>query len=438
MKPRKQKEIDIEDYYSIRIRPMWVGLRQESWAFWWLCIYIFIEYVRPQSIYPEIAFIPWAQLSLIMAFGCLFLDKSVQWVNSKENGLFILLFLIVVLTSIFAFHPFIAWSKFDRVLNWIIVYFLVITVVNTEKRFFILLLLFLLVNFKMSQHGFRSFVSRGFSFAGWGVKGAPGWFANSGEFGIEMTIFVPLSLAFILALKERWGRFKKLFFYLMPVTGLFTIAATSSRGAQLAILGVGLWYLLKNRVGFKAVAWLLIIGLVLYALIPDEQWSRFETMGEDNTSAQRLAYWKYGIEVMSDRPLLGIGHANWIDYCWFMTDGIGPMNICQEAHNTLIQAGTEHGIPGLIVYLLMVIQAFSINSRTRALASDSGNRLILYITHGLDGGLIGYLISSFFISALFYPFFWIQMAIIVALHQVARRNQSKTAEIIRLSVADAR
>ena len=80
-------------------------------------------------------------------------------------------------------------------LTWVLVYFLTISIVNTEKRMIIFLLFYFLFNFKMSQHGTISWASRGFSFAGWGLVGSPGWFRNSGEFAIQMIIFGSLAIA---------------------------------------------------------------------------------------------------------------------------------------------------------------------------------------------------------------------------------------------------
>jgi O-antigen ligase len=400
-----------------------MGLKQESAAYWWLCIYIFFEYVRPQAIYPAISIIPWAQISLLLAIATAFRDPSLKWVKNPESNLLILFLIVVLLSSLFAFSPSISWGKIDLVFNWVIVYILIVTIVNTEKRFLVFLLLFLLVSFKMSQHGFRSFASRGFSFAGWGVRGAPGWFSNSGEFGIQMTIFVPLAIAFIMALKDYWGRYKRWFFYLMPFTGLVTIVATSSRGAQLAIAGIGVWFLLKSRMGIKALISILVLGWALYMVVPQEQMERFTTMGEDSTSLQRIDYWNFGLDTVREHPVLGIGLANWTYYCWFMNpEGLGPQKKCERAHNSFIQASSELGMAGFVVLLLMIMFIFILNARTRHYSRNSENKFILYISHGLDGGLVGFMISGFFISALFYPFFWMQLAMTVALHEVSRNQ----------------
>lgn len=420
-----QTTVDITDYYAVKPKAIWRGLKQESAAFWWLCIYLFLEYIRPASLYPVIDILPWTQLALLMVCIYAFYDKTIRRVHSTGNVLILLFFTIVLLSSVFAFRPSVSWGAIDIPVNWVILYFLIITIVNTEKRFFVFVLLFLLVNFKMSQHGFFSFARRGFSYTGWGVTGSPGWFRDSGDFGIAMAVFFPLAAAFALALKKYWGRYKKWFFYFLPITGMVTIVATSSRGAQLGMLATGVWFLLKRRGGLKAMVGIIIVGWVLYAILPERMLEEYQTAGEDNTSIDRLAHWAFGMDVVEDNPVLGIGYKNWLDYCNFMNPyGLGTRSTCRLPHNTYIQAASELGVTGFFIYVWMALLMFRINARTRNNAKQIGNPFVNYLAHGLDGGLVGYLVSTIFFSELFYPDFWVQFAMIVALHEVSKKQLS--------------
>ena len=420
---QKKVSTNIEDYYSINIKSMWEGLKQEGAAFWWLCIYVFFEYVRPQKIYPVIDVIPWAQITLLLAVVMAYQDKSIQLPKNPMNTLFVLFYGIVFLSIIFAFNPAISLEAINTVINWLIIYYLVISIVNSEKRFLIFILLFLLVSFKMSQHGFRSFAMRGFSFAGWGVSGSPGWFQNSGEFGIQMVIFTPLSIAFILALRKYWSKVKRFIFYLFPVTGFFSIIATSSRGAMLGIAVVAVWFIIKSRIGFKTLIIVALAASTMYAAMPPEFKAEFDTMGDDSTSVHRLELWDYGMEVVGKNPLLGVGYNNWVHYCYFENkDGIGPTKKCHEAHNTFIEAASELGIIGLLVFVLMILQMYRLNTLSQRYSEQVGNNFLLYITYGLNGGLVGLIASSLFISVLFYPFFWFQMAMTVALNEIIKKQ----------------
>jgi len=422
MNQKKHIDIDIKDYYEIKVGSIWRGLKQDSAAFKMLCFYFFMEYVHPQAIYPIIDVIPWAQIALGLTILFALFDKNIHWVTNIENKYLILFFATVLTSSIFAFNPAISWLNANIALNWLILYFLIITIVNTEKRFLFFTLLFLLLSFKMSQHGFRTFAMRGFSFAGWGVSGGPVWFRNSGEFGMQMAIFIPLSTAFILSLRCNWGRIKRIFFYLMPITGLFSIATTSSRCAQLAVGAVGIWFILKSRMGIKAVTGILITGWLLYTILPPEMFDRFHEMGKDKTSLERLALWTFALDTVREYPLLGIGYSNWGVYCNTINpEGLGPYHRCEEVHNTYIKNATELGIASFFIMFGMLLLMFWINFKTRIAATKLGNRFLFYISHGLDGGLVGYMVSCFFISALYYPFVWVHLALTVSLHEISKR-----------------
>jgi len=424
--PRKSKnrdDTDIADFYAIKIKSLWKGMRQEPLSFWCLIVYFFFEYVRPQQIYPVIDIIPWSQLMLLATAISVYLDRSVRWVSNIENKLFILFCFIIVLSSVFAFKPSVSLADWKVMFNWFLVYFFLILIVNSEKRFFLFTLFYLLFSFKMAQHGFFSWARRGFSFTNWGLKGPSGWFSNSGEFAIQMLIFSTLSAAFVMALREHWqGRLKRWFFYMMPFTGIMSVMGASSRGAQLALAVIGGLLLIKSKARFKTYITLAFLGVLLFLILPEQQIERFTSIGEDSTSLTRLAYWKFGLQVMHEHPLLGVGYGNWLSYATFkVPEGIIWGRI-QEPHNIFIQGGAELGYTGLICFIVMALFVFITNARTRALGKRLHNKFLTYMAYGLDAGLVGYLVAGFFVTVLYYPFFWVQMAMTVALHVMATQQ----------------
>lgn len=421
---KSRKNIDITELYSVNVRSIWNALKQENAAFILLCIYIFFEYLRPQGTYPALDILPWGQLALLATCIAAISDSTVKWVKSPVNTLLILFFLIVFIGAVFAYKPSLAFDKFDIIINWFVLYFLMITVINSEKKFILFLLFFFLLHFKMSQFGFRSFITAGYR--SWGVAGAPGWFQNAGDLGIEMCIFVSLTTGFILALKEYWGKLKKFIFYLLPITGLVTIIATASRGALLGIAATGVWYLVQSRLGIRALAVTLAVGVFVYVILPQGMLTEFEMAGVDGTSVTRLALWSFGMDVMQENPVLGIGYRNWVDYCWHVNpNGVDNSGLCSVQHNTMVQAVSETGVTGFILYVSIIIFTFIANARTRANARHIDNKFMLYAAHGLDGGMIGYLVSSFFFTVLFYPIVWVQLAMTVALNELSKKKANE-------------
>lgn len=420
--PSSNKQVDINDIYALKIKALWNGMKQEHASFWFLCIYFMFEYVRPQSLYPAIDILPWPSLFMLLTLITAFTDKSVKWVGNPLNKLFIIFCLIVVLSSVFSYYPDVAWENRNIMLGWLIVYFLLVTIVNTEKRLVLFILAYLLFNLKMGQHGTLDWISRGFSFADYGLIGSPGWFRNSGEYAIQMLIFGSLAIALVVALKDRWGRYTRWFMIAAASTGYLAVVGSSSRGAQLALAVIFIWGALKLKGGFRLMLGVSILAIALYNLLPEEQLNRFRESGEDVTSQQRLAYWDIGVELAKEHPLLGIGYKNWSPHVAKMyPDGVGPLQKVEVPHSIYIEPAAELGLTGLVWFILMVVIAFIINARTRKVAQQVQSVFIRNITFGLDAGMVGFLVAGAFVTVIYYPFFWVQIGMIAMLNANAKK-----------------
>ena len=410
----------MDQLYQLKPKALWQAFRKESLSYWLICFYLFLEYVRPQTIYPAIDVLPWAFVTIMATVALSFHEGNRFRVKNVENVLFVLFFLTMVFSSMLAYSPPDSFDKLSIYIAWILVYFLIINIVNTESRYFVFLVLYILWNFKMTQHGFRSWAERGFSYEDWGVSGTPGWFQNSGEFGIQLCIFIPLLLYFITALWKQWGNITRLILLLVALTAFGSVLATNSRGALLGVAGALTWMLLKSSKKIAAMAVILPIAAVAYYSIPQQTIERFEGAGDDYTSQSRLKRWTDGLDIMNDNPVLGIGYANWPRYYrenYPPAEGLEPWGL---PHNIFVDAGAELGYTGLILFVLMIVFTFVNNYRTRKIALQLQDKVTYHLAHGLDAGMIGFLISGSFVSVLFYPYFWIGMAFTVALNNVVR------------------
>lgn len=407
--------------YSINIRHIHAAIKNEGWSFIFICTYLFFEYVRPQSIYTWLDIIPWPQVILILTVISLFFEKDRYYSGNILNKLMVAYALVVLLSSAVSTYPGASFSRLRTFFDWFIVYFLIIKIVNNEKRFFIFLLLFLLCSFKMSQHGARSWIMRGFSFAGWGVTGAPGWFQNSGEVGIQMCIFVPLSIAFIFGVYKYLPKIWRIIFLLMPVTGVLTIIASSSRGAMIGLAGSGIWALKRRpKIFFPSLIALLIIFFIVCQIIPPEFLDRFDTAGQDKTSLVRMERWEHGLDAMNKLPLFGVGFNVWDIYYpnHYNIEFKGTYLV----HNVFVQCGSELGYSGLSIFGLMIISCFITTYKIRKMSLESDDKFLSTITYGMDAALIGFLGSAFFVTVLYYPYFWIHCALTSCLYTSAKRK----------------
>ncbi|PHQ75643.1 O-antigen ligase family protein [uncultured Marinobacter sp.] len=409
---KKVKEIADEDLYSLNIGKTWRYFKSESFAFWMICAYLFFEYVRPQSIYPAIDFLPWTQLTVIGALiGC-FADRTVRWVSSSVNVLLILFLIVILLSSVFAYFPSVSYKNLDKYYLWVIIYFLIINIVNTRKRFFIFLCVFLVASFKISLSLAITWAQRGFSFTSWGLSGPPGFFQNSGELAIQMLVFWPIAWAFTHSLKPHVSKNWYRLLMLMPITAIMVILGASSRGAQLAL--VIQLVVMNYRTIFKPKVLLscCVSIFLIWTFLPDEQKERFETMGEDRTSRQRILYVENGIEMIKDNPLFGVGYFNFVPYynSYYRHDLLGGR--AELPHNIFVQVGTDTGLLGLSIFLGIIFVAFK-TARKVTLCQEEEKRAKFASYANIS--LIGFLVAGQFVTVTYYPFLWIHLALLISM-----------------------
>jgi putative inorganic carbon (hco3(-)) transporter len=399
--------------------------KRESLAFKMACFYLTIEYVRPQSIWPVLDVLPLGIVSLAGGVVTVLASSPERGARSQGSVMPLLLgMLALVVVSIFASqYPAEGWKNLSLFVSWIMAYFLITRAVSNEQRYMFFYVLFLLFSFKMSQHGFKAWAASGFQFNREGVNGAPGWFQNSGEVGIQMCIFLPMLLYFIFGGWASWGKLKRAVMLGVAATILGTVVGSSSRGALIGSSVVLLWILWRSQYKVRGLLALAAVGAIIAMVLPPQFYGRLDQMGEDNSSVLRLQYWAYGWELMKQHPLLGVGYFNWFPTYAAHLVAIGETRKPEVCHNIFVQAGSELGFPGVAFLLALIIASFVVNARTRAvLAKQSDNVFLTQLSRGLDAGMVGYLISAQFITVLYYPYLWIGLALVVALHNVARRR----------------
>jgi len=378
-------------------------------------------------MYPVLDFLPWGNISILLCVISVFATKSKAIGFGTMDIMFIAFSFLVILSGVFAWYPEISLRYWSTYTSWVLLYFCILSILNTPNRMLLFILFFLIINFKLSEHGARSFAMRGFSFTHWGLTGPPGWFRNSGEFAMQMTFVFAISLSILIAARKYIANPKRWWVLLVmfPGTSALSVIGSSSRGGQIALAVIALILFFKGKHFFrKALILLATIYLGLYFL-PAEQIDRFRTMGDDQTSQRRLEHWESAQEVISDNPM-GIGYFNWSSYYASHFD----VTKLEEIHNTVLQAFAELGYPGGIMFLLMTIAAFYMNMRTRHemdTINDVEADAMAATARGINLGLIGTFIAALFMSVLYYPSFWLIFALTSALRHISR-NKIKVIE----------
>jgi O-antigen ligase len=127
--------------------------------------------------------------------------------------------------------------------------------------------------------------------------------------------------------------------------------------------------------------------------------------------------------MIGEHPVLGIGFFNFIPYFenFYRVDML--YDTAQLPHNIFIQVGTDAGISGLLVFLMIIYRNFRSNAETRRLTKEHSTVAPFYrIAVGLDAALWGFLIAGQFVTVTYYPYLWINLALSVSLRNIAARE----------------
>lgn len=377
-------------------------------------------------MYEALSGLPLAQIVILCFLIFFFLEGKTRFNNNSQNILILGYLFWFYITYLFSFKPDLAWVALVDFTKWVVIYFLLINTVNDRKRLYIFVVVFLLLNFKYTQFAVRIWVSDGFYSDPRGLNAGggagTGFFKNPNDFAIAINSVFGISYYMIQFDLEKFKGWVKMrwFHIACSISMVLAILASSSRGGALGLgmISLAIWYKSKRKaLGAGA---LIVVMMIFIALIPEDNWERFRSMGseEDGSSQSRMELWRAGMRMASEYPITGVGPNNFI----YVNTELYSSEYKEVQHNVFVQAVSELGYPGLFLFLTMVVCCFRNHKKTREILRERGiNDLFLKgLSHGLDICLVGFLTNGFFITVLYYPFFWMLFILSAALLDAAK------------------
>jgi O-antigen ligase len=223
---------------------------------------------------------------------------------------------------------------------------------------------------------------------------------------------------------------------LLALVGIAAAMARSgSRGGLLGLVAVGVSALfLVNSVSATRRVSLLIATLVALAVAaPPGYWKQMGTIlsptDDYNFSSTegRSALIKRGMGYMAKYPVFGVGIWNFARAECTISPKVaarqlnGPLR-CTAPHNSFLQAGTELGIPGLIVWVSLLFGSIFAPLRLRRRLPPywrRGNyeqRFLYAASSFLPIAAIGFAVTSFFVTFAFADPIYLLAAFVTGLY----------------------
>jgi len=204
---------------------------------------------------------------------------------------------------------------------------------------------------------------------------------------------------------------------------------TGSRGGFIAIAVVVTFILfgyrainLRWRLGGAALVTLVVLGAA-----SDQYWSQMTTIVSDTDynrteESGRMQIWQRGIGYMLRYPVFGVGPANFpaaegtlSAFAERQQFGVGvPWN---APHNSFVQVGAELGIPGLLLFIAILVSAFRALYRSSRNAGGFSERSP-ELAQALTASLLGFVVGAFFLSLAYAEMLFTLVALAIGLRKV--------------------
>lgn len=408
-------------------RDLWLARRGHALSFAGLFMFTVVLYFRPYELFPSlsafssIAFWLAAATFLVFIPSQLVIEGNVT-ARPREVDLVLLLAVTALLSIPFAIDREEAWSTFnDPFIKAVAMFIVMINVVRTERRLKMMLLLSVFVGCVLSFGALRDFHNGVLSIEGYRVSGSiGGMFGNPNDMALYLVTVTPITAALCFASKRLPGT---IFYGSLTMMLMGAIMVTYSRGGFLGLAAAG--FVLAWKIGRKnryLITVCSFLGLVAFiALAPGGYGERLlsilrpklDAVGSATARKQLLIR---SLWVAARHPLFGIGMGN------FHIVSIHEL----VSHNAYTQVAAELGLTALILYVLFMVTPFKklgeIERETFARSKDV--RTSYYLAVGLQASIVGYMVSSFFVSVAYLWYIYYLVGFAVALRGIYAVQQA--------------
>jgi len=324
----------------------------------------------------------WLFLSLINTLGLLhflfigYTQKTIKSFLNFKPFIFLLLFIFWGLLSFFystnsveVLVKFVRWIQLPITLFiFSIIYFSFKDTNYFIKTISVLITLVLLIELYFSFSPYFQIVdytNYNFSFANV-LKGAT---ANKNITAASILIKTPFVIYLILIFKNRAIQF---FLSIISFSTFYLVFLLSARSAIIAFFSISIALLftfiirfIKDKSILKDPAISMIMGSLLFSVIffqlnfrnynSASFIKRVSTINiEDESTNQRIRFYKHSINQILSHPIIGVGLGNWkiksIDYD---KEDVRGYTVPYHTHNDFLEMGAELGLVGLLLYFLI-------------------------------------------------------------------------------------
>jgi O-antigen ligase len=321
--------------------------------------------------------------------------------------------------------PSLAWSTFnEQFLRIVLVFIVMANTLRTRARLTGLMSLSLGVGLMLSYQAISAYQRGEFKIEGYRVEtDLGGMFGNPNDTALHLVMFTPIAV--VLGIISRNLLLKILYF---SAAGIMVIAnfVTQSRGGFLGLIAIYLmmaWKLSKkNRLNILLIS--AALGILVLVFAPGNYGKRILSIfvpGLDDVGShdQRRELLIQSIIVTMRNPW-GVGMGNFTI--------VSIRNLV--SHNSFTQISAELGLLAFAAYMTFMVSPFrKLGAMVRQLDAKDDHSWLYYMAIGLQTCILGYMVSSFFVSVAYTWFIYYPIAYAICLRRIYQLEQEKEGQI---------
>ncbi|MEX2334301.1 MAG: O-antigen ligase family protein [Pseudohongiella sp.] len=411
---------------------------ESNLPFYALLLFTFILFLAPQQIFPVLAPLRIAMLSIVLV-------STVHVGSRLARGLPVLhcppgVIIALGLTAwAICSIPLSLWPGGSlnfltgKYFKTIIVFLLLASVINSAERLKGISWALVIMAVPLALTAINNLLSGVTMEGGQRIVGYDAPLAeNPNDMALLLNLLLPLAIGLFLGATSVLRKMILLAMVTLMVAG---VIATFSRAGflTLAVTFVCYLFLLRRRPGRFFAPAILVIAIVALPIMPGDYIGRLSTItdvqSDETGSAQiRLRDSVTAVRLVLENPFLGTGVGT---NALAMNDARG--STWTEIHNVYLTIGVELGLPGVILFLMLLIAAIK---AAHAMVLQTRAQPQLYGLHclaeGIKVSLIAFSVAAFFHPVAYHFYFYYIAGLAMALSQISLPDTLNVAEGNRL------
>jgi putative inorganic carbon (HCO3(-)) transporter len=399
------------------LRHAYIGVLVWSW----------LSYMNPHRLSWGFAYsMPFAQIVAVILFISLLFSNEKQ--KPPINSTVVVWFVFILWMAIATFNaqysdP--AMDMYLQILKVQVMTFLTLILITDEKKLNQLIWVIVAsIGFFSVKGGIFTLLTGG----AFRVYGPPSSnIAENNALAVAVLMVIPLMVYLYHISSNKWVRYGLIFSITMS---LVSVIGSQSRGAVIAVLGVGLFFWLKTKTKIASGLAIIFFASLLFTFMPESWHERVESIysyQEDESAMSRINSWQYSINVANDR-LTGGGLQSWSKEM-FALYAPNPDSVF-VAHSIYFSVLADHGWPGLILFLSILGLTWrslsKVISRTKDIEGSPPNLL----ARMLQVSLIAYMFGGLFLSLSYFDLPWHLITMAILLVRLFTNDEASSSNML--------